>query len=52
MPIIGKMKLKCWVAHPLMEKCQVGSYLLSKNFLIMYEDSPKNSVEKLCKYKL
>ena len=51
-PLIGKIKLKRWTSHSLIEKCQVGSYLFSKQFLIMYEDAPRTENEKLSDYKI
>lgn len=39
-PNIGKMKLKKWVSHQLIEKCEIGSYLFCKNFMIFYEENP------------
>ena len=36
-PSIGTVKLKRWASHELFSKCQIGSYLLCKQFLVMYD---------------
>lgn len=49
-PRVGQVKLHHWTAQPLIEKCEVGSLLLTKNFYIFYEDSSLS--DTLSTYKI
>jgi len=51
LPSIGKIRLKRWVSHSLIEKCEEGSYLFCKNFMIFYEENPQVP-EVLTPYKI
>lgn len=52
MPKIRKVHLFHWFSNPLIQKCEVGSFLICKKFFVMYESSLKTSQDELSPYKI